>query len=458
MASQLTSLAVILLVAALAPFVASLVPGRAIPSVVFLVFAGAILGPSGLGLIQPGEPLRLLSELGMAFLFLMAGYEIHPQDLTGRMGRHASLAWFASLGIALLYVAFAPYRRFTGIAGMAFAIMLTTTAYGTLAPIMRTRGLTETRMGRALTVYACTGEVLPVLAMAFLLSARSKLQTLLEVVAFTVVCVLLALMPRRTERWGSRLREFLRSSAGSSTQSILLFVELLLVFLLVLAKRFSLDSVLGAFAAGFVLRQLIPDGDKVLESKLDAIGSGFLIPVFFVVSGAGIDLAAVFSDPGLVVVFIALLVVVRGVVVAVSLRVCPETRDLTWQETLACATYCSMALPLVVAITNVAVEAGAMSSADASVLVTGGAITVLVMPVLTSFVRVTADAHPVEAVREIAHGDHTAGEVIHQHRVDSHRAHERFRELDRRTVKAGPHLSSAEYFARVNDPDAPEDQ
>ena len=117
-----------------------------------------------------------------------------------------------------------------------------------------------------------------------------------------------------------------------------------------------------------------------------------------------------------------------------------------------------MALPLVVAITNVAVDACAMSSSDASVLVTAGAITVLVMPVLTSLVRVTADAHPVQAVQEIAQGDHTAAEVIHQHRLDSKRAHERFHELDRRRVQAGPHLSSAEYLARVNDPGAPEDQ
>ncbi|MCI6547984.1 MAG: cation:proton antiporter [Coriobacteriaceae bacterium] len=138
MVSQLLSLSITMLVAPLAPFVASLVPGRAVPEVVFLVFAGAPLGPHGADVIRTGGgALSLVSELGMAFLFLMAGYEIRPSELVGPTGRHASLCWGASLAAAIALVSLTGFSRFTGMAGIAFAIMLTTTAYGTLAPIMR---------------------------------------------------------------------------------------------------------------------------------------------------------------------------------------------------------------------------------------------------------------------------------------------------------------------------------
>ena len=450
MVSQLLSLSVTMLVAALAPFVASLVPGRAIPEVVFLVFAGALLGPSGADVIRTsGGALSLVSELGMAFLFLMAGYEIKPSELVGTMGRHASICWGISLAAAIALVSLTGFSRFTGMAGIAFAIMLTTTAYGTLAPIMRARDLTNTSVGRAVTAYGATGEVLPVIAVALMLSTRSLLVTVVVLVVFMLVCVRIAHLSTSTARIGARFRDFVRSSAGASTQTPLRLVVLLLVFLLFLAEVAGFDSVLGAFAAGFVLRVFFPDGSKDLETRLEAIGNGFLIPAFFVISGAGIDLSAALADPGLLFLFIGLLIAVRGISVAISLRVNPETRTMEPQERFVTTAYCVMALPLVVAITQIVVDAGAMTSQDASVLVTAGAITVLVVPVLTSLVRVTAPAHPVHALSSIVSGEESANEALERQRRAMQTSRRRFEAARaRRRRELGRTLSSAEYIAR----------
>ncbi len=450
MVSQLLSLSVTMLVAALAPFVASLVPGRAIPEVVFLVFAGALLGPYGADVIRTsGGALSLVSELGMAFLFLMAGYEIKPSELVGTMGRHASICWGISLAAAIALVSLTGFSRFTGMAGIAFAIMLTTTAYGTLAPIMRARDLTNTSVGRAVTAYGATGEVLPVIAVALMLSTRSLLVTVIVLVVFMLVCVRIAHLSTSTARIGARFRDFVRSSAGATTQTPLRLVVLLLVFLLFLAEVAGFDSVLGAFAAGFVLRVFFPDGSDELETCLEAIGNGFLIPAFFVISGAGIDLSAALADPGLLFLFIGLLIAVRGVSVAVSLRVNPETRMMEPQERFVTTAYCVMALPLVVAITQIVVDAGAMTSQDASVLVTAGAITVLVVPVLTSLVRVTAPAHPVHALSSIVSGEESANEALERQRRAMQTSRRRFEAARaRRRRDLGRTLSSAEYIAR----------
>ena len=448
MVSQLLSLSVTMLVAALAPFVASLVPGRAIPEVVFLVFAGALLGPYGADVIRTsGGALSLVSELGMAFLFLMAGYEIKPSELVGTMGRHASICWGISLAAAIALVSLTGFSRFTGMAGIAFAIMLT--AYGTLAPIMRARDLTNTSVGRAVTAYGATGEVLPVIAVALMLSTRSLLVTVIVLVVFMLVCVRIAHLSTSTARIGARFRDFVRSSAGATTQTPLRLVVLLLVFLLFLAEVAGFDSVLGAFAAGFVLRVFFPDGSDELETRLEAIGNGFLIPAFFVISGAGIDLSAALADPGLLFLFIGLLIAVRGVSVAVSLRVNPETRMMEPQERFVTTAYCVMALPLVVAITQIVVDAGAMTSQDASVLVTAGAITVLVVPVLTSLVRVTAPAHPVHALSSIVSGEESANEALERQRRAMQTSRRRFEAARaRRRRDLGRTLSSAEYIAR----------
>lgn len=440
------SLAVIMLVAVLAPYAASLVPGRAVPEVVFLVFAGAVLGPHVLGVIDnAGEPIRVISDLGLGFLFLLAGYEIDPRDLVSKTGLHATICWAASMALGLLVTSTVLSARFSGVAGIAFAILLTTTAYGTLAPIMHDRGLFETRVGHVVMVYGSLGELLPVLAMSLLLSTRTTAQATAYVLVFVAACVAILLVPRAFPQLFGRMARFLRENAWSGSQPLLRAAVFLMILLVFLAQRLGLDAVLGAFAAGFVLRALVPN-DAELESRLRGIGNGFLIPAFFVISGAGIDLFAVASDMGLLVTFIALLVLVRGVVMAVSLRVNPQTRTLSWQETFAASAYCTMALPVVVAVTSVVVGLGAMDQATASVLVMAGAITVLLIPIVTSFVRVTTEAHPVDAVREVASGE-AASAVVERHRRDWRRNESTWKRERRRGKHAGDALSSADYLA-----------
>lgn len=450
MAGQLMSLAVIMLVAFLAPLLASLVPGRSIPEVVFLVFAGAILGPNLLGVFQTdGEAIGMLRELGLAFLFLMAGYEIDPRDIVSRTGAFATGSWAVSFGVALAVVALMAHQgQFVG--GIAFAITLTTTAYGTLAPIMRERGLNDTPVGRAVTIYGSLGEILPVLAMAFLLSSRLPVATALILLVFVALCVVVAVVPQVARRAGFWVWRFLEHNAGGGPRPLVRMTVLILVFLVAVTAMFGLDVVLGAFAAGFIMRAIFPEGNEALSESIEGIGNGFLIPVFFVVSGAGIDLGAALSKPGELLGYIGLLVLVRGVMVGISLRADPTTRSMTWRERFSTSAYCTMALPLIVAVTAVAVGSGAMTQELASTLVTAGAITVLVIPVVTSLVRVTSAAHPVEGLQDLMR--HVPASQINRERMAQFsQAMRDFSALNAR-VRAGgaPRLSSMDYLASVD--------
>ena len=412
---DLISLAIIALVAAACPILAKLIPGKLIPETVFLLIAGAVLGPNLAGAIELTDSVGLLSDLGLAFLFLLAGYEINPKSLTGSQGKRGLATWAVSIVLAFLFVHFASGLFANEIESVAVAIALTTTALGTLMPILKERELMGTRVGESVLAYGTWGELGPVLAMALLLSTRAEWKTVLILMAFMALCVLVAVVPAKAKKAGHRLFRFLTANAEGTSQTMMRVTVLLLVGLVALSAAFDLDIVLGAFASGFVLRYIIPEGDHALEHKLDGVAYGFLIPIFFVVSGAKIDLAAVFQQPEVLVGFIALLLLIRAVPIFAALSTGKDTRDISTHNRLTIALYCTTALPIIVAVTSVAVSAGAMPQETASVLVAAGAITVFLMPLLGMLTYRVADAKPIEAVREIAHSPRDIGDILREH-------------------------------------------
>lgn len=376
------SLLCIVAIAAAAPLLAGAIRGRPVPEVVLLVVAGSLIGPHGLGLAATGPEIDVLSELGMGMLFLLAGYELDPAEVAGPGGRRAVRTWLVSLILAFATVA-ALHAGGVAHAGVALAIAMTSTALGTLIPILKARGLTDGPIGRAVLNHGAVGELGPVLAMAVLLGVRGPGPSLLLLVVFLLVVVVVWAVPGRILRIG-RVSAAIRSGADGPAQTTVRLVVLLLVALIAVAAVFDLDVILGAFAAGIVLRRMLPRGDPALEDKLSGIGFGLLIPIFFVVSGMGVDTSAVLAEPVVFLAFLGLLVLVRGVPVLVSTG---RERDadgaaLGWGARIAIGAYGTTGLPIIVAVTGVAVAAGEMSAVTASVLIAAGAVTVLVMPLI----------------------------------------------------------------------------
>lgn len=387
MAEDFVSLFIIALVALTCPFAARLVPGKLVPETVFLLIGGMVLGPYLVGIVHLTEPVQLISELGLAFLFLLAGYEINPSSLTGSQGKRGLAAWAVSIVLAFIVVRISPNFSVSHIDGIAVAIALTTTALGTLLPILKERGLVGTRVGDAILSYGTWGELCPVLAMAVLLSTRSTWQTVVILVIFAAVAVVAAIIPSKMHRAENRLFAFAAQTRHTNSQTLVRAVVVLLIGLVALSAVFKLDIVLGAFAAGFVLRYIVPEGDHELEEKLEGMAYGFFIPLFFVASGAKIDIMAVFGQPVLLIAFIALLLIVRATPIFVALSVGEKARKaLCVHERLTVSLYCTTALPIIVAVTTVAVEAGAMPSSTAGTLVAAGAVTVFLMPLLASII------------------------------------------------------------------------
>lgn len=379
-----TSLFWIVLAAALAPLLAGSIRGRLVPEVVLLLMAGIIIGPFALDFASTGDEIEMLRELGLGMLFLLAGYEVDKREITGRGGKRAIATWVLCLGLA--FAATAILTKLWGIsAGTAVAIALTSTALGTLLPILKDRGMIELPLGKAVLNHGAIGEIGPVIAMAVLLGANGTALSLLLLALFAGIAVLFAVLPAHVLGEGTRLLRLVKRGSETTGQTTVRLVMLLLVALIAVAAAFDLDVILGAFAAGFILRRMIPEGDHKLEMKLDGIGFGLLIPIFFVTSGMAIDVSAVASRPGELFAFLGLLMLVRFVPVLLATRM-DRFDGFSWRESTQVALYGTTGLPIIVAVTGVAVAAEEMSVQSASVLVAAGAITVLVLPMLATLV------------------------------------------------------------------------
>lgn len=424
MTHDLLSLSIIALIAFAAPVIAQAIPKKPVPETVLLLAFGSVLGPNCLNKIWITDPITLLSDLGLAFLFLLAGYEINPKMLTGTEGKKGLRTWLITFVAALALVVLHPNLAIGGIGAIPMAIVLVTTALGTLMPILRERELMDTKVGRAVISYGTWGELGPVLAMAVLLSTRSNWQTAAILAAFAVLCVIAGALPTFARKNGTRLYRLLEAKANTTSQTFVRGTVMILIALVAFSALFDIDIVLGAFAAGFVLRFITPEGNVSLEAKLDAIGFGFLIPVFFVVSGAKIDLSAVAADPAMLVRFIVLLVAIRAVPIVISLGLGKTRAEYTMHERISVALYCTTALPIIVAVTSMCVKNSTMDSATASIMVAAGAITVFLMPLLAQIAYGVADRHPITAVKEIAHNPQDFGSIVSAH-MHEHRQHER---------------------------------
>jgi Kef-type K+ transport system membrane component KefB len=369
--STLGTLFVIAVVAVLAPVCVALLPGPRIPQVVLLLLGGMLIGPQGVALGSPGN-VQILADVGLGFLFLLAGYEVDQRLLRADVGRRAALSWLVTAALAggvvgLLY-AVGLVRAFVPV-----AIALTTTALGTLLPILRENHLLRGLLGSHLLAAGAVGELLPIVAVAVFLGTTNRWVALISLAAVTAVAFALTFLSR-SFRVG-RIRTFIEEGEHETTQVTVRGTVLLLTLLLAVTEQFHLDAVLGAFLAGMVLRRWAGRGLPALEGKLDALGYGFFIPIFFVYSGMTMDLRSMASAPQRVLLFTALMLLVHVVPAQLLYRKVLDPRE-RWQLALITST----GLPLLVAISEIGLRNGTMLPANAAALVGAGVLTVLVFP------------------------------------------------------------------------------
>ncbi len=362
-----------------------------LPTVVLEIVLGIIIGPEVLGIAEIDTYINFLANLGLALLFFFAGLEVVEKRVPRQSLERGTLGWGISLGIGL---ALGAVLHGAGLDAewWLLAVALSTTSLGTLVPILSDAGLLPTRLGSAVLGTGVAGEFWPIVFISvFLTGAYGAVAEVLLLVAFGALVMLAAAAALRARPPG--LVRVLQQTVHTTGQAAVRMSVLLLAALVLLAIEVGFDFVLGAFAAGLVVGLTLgsPRGEPV-RMRLEGIGFGFLIPVYFVATGMTFDLDSLLSPTGLglAALFLSLLVVVRGASSFLWLR------DLGGRETLSLALFGATGLPLIVAIVGIGTQHGAIAADVGTSLIGAGMISVLLFPLLA--ITIAGRGAPAAAV------------------------------------------------------------
>jgi Kef-type K+ transport system membrane component KefB len=371
------ALVLVLAAASAGAILSRLHPKIVLPTVVLEIVLGILIGPEGLDLAEVDSHIDFLSDLGLVFLFFFAGLELVEQHVARSSLVRGTIGWAISLAIGITV---GLVLREAGLDAEAWllGVALSTTALGTLVPILADAGLLPTPLGSAVLGSGVAGEFWPIVVISiFLTGAYGALTETLLLFAFGAVVLVAAAAALRARP--PRVVSVLQQTVHTTGQAAVRLAILSLAALVFLAIEVGFDFVLGAFAGGLVVGLALasPEAEPV-RMRLEGVGFGFVIPIYFVVTGMNFDLDGLLTPTGLGLagLFLALLVVVRGSSALLWLR------ELGRRRTAGLAIFSATGLPLIVAIVGIGTDRGAIDADVGTSLIGAGMISVLLLPLI----------------------------------------------------------------------------
>ena len=380
LAISFNSVLIIAGIAVLVPVVLGLVPRLPVPGPVLEVIAGIIVGPSVLGWARVDAPVQVLSDLGLGMLLFLAGLEIDVDRLRGPMARLAGVAFAVSAGLGLL-CAYAFWLAGQARQPFLLAIILMSTSTGLLLPLLKDAGEETTEFGQLVMTAAALAEIVPIMLLSLFFSAAAKTleDQLVSLAIFLALVVLIGLTLARVRRLAG-LDRLLNRLSDTSAQLRVRAALTLALGCGVLAYRFGFASILGAFAAGLLVK-LIEISEHApnpqFQVKLEGIGFGFLIPIFFIATGVSFPLKALLTNPVAIAevpLFLLALLVVRGLP-ALLYRRSTGTRRAEAAGLLQATT-----LTFVIVATQIGLATGKMTPTASASLLAAGLLSAALFP------------------------------------------------------------------------------
>ena len=378
-----TNLLIVVVIALLAPLALGFFPRIRLPAIVLEIVLGIIVGPSGLGWVKPDLPVSILALIGLAFLLFLSGLEIDVERLRGRILKVTGIAFALSFGIAIIVGLALEAGGFVK-SPLFVAIVLVATSLGVIVPVLKDSGNINSSFGQLVIAAASIADFGAIILLSVFFSGKGSTDTagtLILLCLFGAVVVLVGLAIAGVEHSMGLSRVLVRLQ-DTTAQIRVRAAFVLLIGFAALAQNVGLETILGAFAAGALLSLI--DRDTAMTHpqfrlKLEAVGFGVFIPVFFVTSGLRFDLNALFSSASTVArvpLFLLGLLLVRG------LPAIAYTRLLGRSRAVIAGVLQATSLPFIVAATQIGVQIGVVTKASAAGLVAAGLLSVIIFPAL----------------------------------------------------------------------------
>jgi Kef-type K+ transport system membrane component KefB len=375
-----TNLLIVVGVAFAVPFVLGLLPRVKLPSVVLELVLGIVIGPAVLGWVQIDETISVVALIGLVFLLFLAGLEIEFEHLRGRVLKVTEMAWLASFAIAVV-VAYALKGAGLIQTPLLVAVILSATSLGVIIPVLKDAGEIATPFGQLVVAAGTIADFGAIILLSILFTGEGgTTATLLLIAALLGMAAVLWAVVTGAERSRVVMADLQRLQDTTAQIRVRGAIVVLIAFA-ALAENLGLEVILGAFAAGAVLT--LVDRDRYMTHpqfrlKLEAIGFGLFIPVFFISSGIRFDLDALVSSMDafvMVPAFLLALLVIRGLP-ALAYRA-----DVGTRRSVVAGLFQATSLPFIVAATAIGQELGLIDGAESAALIAAGLLSLLIFPV-----------------------------------------------------------------------------
>lgn len=375
----------------LIPLLAKRLERFGIPIVVYEIIAGMIIGTSGFNFVQPSEVLNFLAEFGFAFLMFLSGLELDLRLLTPTRqapeGQHrltqplamGILMFAATVVLALVATLLTAPTGATN-NPMLFGLILSTTSLGVVVPVLKERDLTGSLFGQYTLVAASIADFATLILLTTVIAVLSRGLTLdlLLIPTLLLIFLIVARYSARVSR-GGRLQRAMENISSTTAQIRVRGAIALMVTWVVLAEAFGVELILGAFLAGAIAGLFASHEEEIAREKLEAIGYGFFVPIFFIMVGVRFNLEAVMeSTQGLIL--LAWLVVVAFIVKLVPTLMLKLRFN--WRQTISAGMLLSSRLSLIIAAAAIALNMGLISEIVNSEIILLAIITVTISPFL----------------------------------------------------------------------------
>jgi Kef-type K+ transport system membrane component KefB len=382
-------LLIVVAVAFGAPFTLGLFPRLRLPSVVVEIVAGIVVGPSVLGLVEVDQVIEVVALIGLGFVLFLAGLEIEFEKLRGQVLRLTGLGFVLSFGIALA-VALGLSAGGLVETPLLVAIILCATSLGVIVPVLKDSGEISSPFGQLIVAAASIADFGAIILLTLFFSGEGGVGSTLLLLGALLVLAAVVYATVRGAEGSMRIKGDLLRLQDTTAQIRIRAAIVLFVGFAAVAEELGFEVILGTFIAGAIISLL--DRDEVMthpdfRRKLEALGFGFFIPVFFVTSGVRFDLNALLAEASnlaMVPVFLVALLVVRGLPALLYRRVLDARR------TVVAGILQATSLPFIVAASAIGLELGLIDAAESAALIGAGLLSVLAFPVLgLALLRVT---------------------------------------------------------------------
>jgi Kef-type K+ transport system membrane component KefB len=323
-----------------------------------------------LGWVEIDGTIEVLATLGLAFLLFLGGLEVDFARLRGRLLsvtlRGYALSFALAVAVSLVLGVQTP---------LLVAIALGSTSLGVLIPVLKDSGRLDSALGQLVIAGASIADFAAIILLSlFFAGEGGPGATAILIGALLALAIVMFVVVRGAQR-SMRIRADLLRLQDTTAQIRIRGAMVLLVGFAAAAEQLGLEVILGTFAAGAILTLADPDHAMThpdFRRKLEAIGFGVFIPVFFVTSGIRFDLDALSGSAAMVPLFLAALLVVRGLPAVVY--------GLGRRETLVAGLLQATSLPFLVATTAIGQELGLIDAGESAALVGAGLLSVLLFP------------------------------------------------------------------------------